>query len=119
MCAELLTSHPQLPGYLRVRAVRQPDEVQRLTSDLDLGEAEAIILAKELGADLLLIDEAEGRRAAIREGINIIGLLGVLVQARIAGQLASVRETTAQLESVAGFRVAEDVKEIIFQAAGE
>jgi predicted nucleic acid-binding protein len=116
---ELLAAHPDLPGFLRVRTVRQPAEVQRLRADIDLGEAEAIILAKELTADLLLVDETEGRRVALREGVNIIGLLGVLVQAKRKGLLSSVRETTAQLESAAEFRVAEDVKEIIFRAAGE
>jgi uncharacterized protein len=107
---ELLAAHPNL---------RHHAEVQRLSADIDLGEAEAIILAKELAADLLLVDETEGRRVALREGVNIIGLLGVLVQAKRKRLLTSVRDTTAKLESVAEFRVADDVKEIIFRAAGE
>lgn len=116
---ELLAAHPNLPEFLRVRTVRQQAEVQRLRADIDLGEAEAVILAKELTADLLLIDEAEGRRVALREGVNIIGLLGVLVQAKRTGLISSLRDTTAKLESIAEFRVADDVKEIIFRAAGE
>jgi uncharacterized protein len=116
---ELLAAHPNLPELLRVRAIRHHAEVQRLSADIDLGEAEAIILAKELAADLLLVDETEGRRVALREGVNIIGLLGVLVQAKRKRLLTSVRDTTAKLESVAEFRVADDVKEIIFRAAGE
>jgi uncharacterized protein len=116
---ELVVAHPSLPEFLRVRTVRQQTEVQRLHADIDLGEAEAIVLAKELAAELLLVDETEGRRVAVREGVNIIGLLGVLVQAKRKGLLASVRDTTAKLESVAEFRVADDVKEIILRAAGE
>src|SRR5215207_148001 len=62
---ELLVSHVRLPSFLRVQAVRHRDDVQRLQNDIDLGEAEAIVLAKELTADLLLIDESQGRRIAL------------------------------------------------------
>jgi uncharacterized protein len=116
---ELLAAHPKLPEFLRIHMVRQITEVQRLHADIDLGEAEAIVLAKELTADFLLVDESEGRRVALREGVNIIGLLGVLVQAKRKGLLTSVRDIITKLESVAEFRVADDVKEIICRAAGE
>lgn len=115
---ELLVAHPVLPAFLRVGTVRGQAEVQRLQTDIDVGEAEAI-LAKETAADLLLIDENEGRRVALREGLKIIGLLGVLVQAKRSGLISSVREVTAKIEAVADFRVADDVKEIIFRSAGE
>ncbi len=116
---ELVATHANLPEFLCVRSVRQTAEVERLHLELDLGEAEAITLAKELAADLLLIDETEGRRIAVSEGVKIIGLLGVLVQARRNGLLKSVRDATSELESTAGFRVADEVKDIIFRAAGE
>src|SRR5688572_29836114 len=91
---ELLVAHPILPAFLRVGTVRRQADVQRLQTDIDVGEAEAIILAKETAADLLLIDENEGRRVALREGLKIIGLLGVLVQAKRSGLISSVRELT-------------------------
>jgi len=55
----------------------------------------------------------------LREGVSIIGLLGVLVQAKRLGFINSVRELTTKLEGIADFRVAEEVKEIIFRSAGE
>ena len=48
---------------------------------LDIGEAEAITLAAELGA-LLLIDEIDGRAAAAAAGIPFVGVLGVLARAK-------------------------------------
>ncbi len=93
--------------------------MQRLRAELDLGEAEAIILAKEFRADYLLRDETLGRQVAIREGVKVIGLLGVLLEGKDRGYLTSVREVTADLETIAGFRVAYAVKQIIFREAGE
>ncbi|MBI4658598.1 MAG: DUF3368 domain-containing protein [Verrucomicrobia bacterium] len=116
---ELLQAHHNTPEFLRVEKVLDIAEVQRLRSELDVGEAEAIVLSKEKAADLLLIDEAEGRRVALREGLSIIGLLGVLVHAKRTGLIISVRTLAAELEQTAGFRVSDEVKEIVFRNAGE
>jgi uncharacterized protein len=116
---ELLRTHPVLPEFVRVRPTEKKIDVQRLCTELDLGEAEAIVLAKEISADYLLIDEALGRQVAIREGVKVIGLLGVLLEGKEHGYISSVREVTAELEAIAGFRVADAVKQIIFREAGE
>ena len=49
---------------------------------MDNGEAEAIALAIELKADLLLLDERLGRKVASRFRLNYVGLLGVLIEAK-------------------------------------
>lgn len=116
---ELLATHAQLPPFLQVRTVNDAAEVYRLKRELDLGEAEALALAKQYHADLLLIDELRGRKIAQREGIPFIGLMGVLLQGKQTGRIASVRPVVAELEKVAGFRVSTAVKEIVFRNAGE
>ena len=70
---ELIQAHPVLPAFLRCEQVVNTVEVQRLRIELDMGEAEAIVLAKERHADVLLMDEIEGRRVAMREGVPFIG----------------------------------------------
>ncbi len=57
--------------------------VETLQTDynLDRGESEAIALTQELRADELPIDERQGRREAIRLGLAITGLLGILLVA--------------------------------------
>ena len=67
------------------RNPRQPERVQELRENLDPGEAEAIVLAIEPGADLLLMDEKRGRRTATAAGLTAIGLLGVVTRAKRSG----------------------------------
>jgi uncharacterized protein len=116
---ELLKNHAALPPFLRSEPVTNFSDVERLLTEIDLGEAEAIVLAKEWRADFLLIDELDGRRVARREGVRFIGLLGVLVQAKQRGFIKSVREMTGELERVADFHLSEEIKSIAYRKAGE
>jgi len=78
-------SHP--PDWLRVVTVEN-EQVQQVTDELDLGERAAIALASAIHADLLLIDEAEGRAEAKRRNLRVTGTLGVL---RAAAELGLIR----------------------------
>jgi uncharacterized protein len=97
----LLRTHPVLPEFVRVRPTERKADVERLCTELDLGEAEAIVLAKEISADYLLVDETLGRQVAIREGLRVIGLLGVLLEGKDRGYISSIREVTSELETIA------------------
>jgi predicted nucleic acid-binding protein len=60
--------------------VRTPGAVESIPN-LHPGECEAIALAAELGADLLLMDEQHGRSAARARKLNVTGTVGVLERA--------------------------------------
>jgi predicted nucleic acid-binding protein len=116
---ELLRAHAVLPGWLRVGQVGDPVEAARLMEFVDRGEAEAIELAKELRADRLLIDERKGRLLAAREGVPVIGLLGVLLLAKRRGLIPSARVLLDRLELEAGIYLSADLKEEALRTVGE
>ncbi len=68
--------------WIKPQQVTNQNFVTQLTVDLDPGEAEAIALAIEVNADRLIIDERLGRRIATQSGIQIIGVLGILIAAK-------------------------------------
>lgn len=90
-----------------------------LQLDLDKGEAEAIALAVESEAGLLLMDERRGRRAASRLGIPVVGVLGILVKAKETMLLPAVKPVLDDLRSKAGFRVSRQLYERVLQEVGE
>jgi len=72
--------------------------VDRLPNVLHEGEREAIALAKERGAQLL-IDEIRARRIARDQGIEVIGTLRILDEAKRSGHIGLARPVIAQMQS--------------------
>lgn len=106
-------------GWIRAQDVRSRSLVLALSLDLDPGEAEAIALAVEVGADLLLMDERRGRSAASRLGQSVVGVLGVLVDAKQRGVLPAVRPVLDALAVHAGFRVSQALRDHVLATVGE
>jgi len=106
-------------AWLQRRTVANRALVRALLSQLDLGEAEAIALAVEIGADLLLIDERRGRQIASRLGLHTLGLLGAVIEAKRNGTLERVKPVLDDLIAKAGFWVGEELYSRVLQEAGE
>ena len=116
---ELLRSHPSLPGWLRVEGVKDTAQASRYAEIVDIGEAEAIELARELRAERLLIDERKGRRLAVAEGVAVIGLLGVVLLAKRRQLISSARVLLQRLEDEAGMYLSEEIKSAALKTVRE
>jgi uncharacterized protein len=116
---ELRRYHEELPSFLRYTTPRDVARLSRLARELDLGEAEAICLACELKADRLLIDEKRGRAVALREGLAIVGVVGILVAAKHRGLIQSINGLILRLEAEGGFRLSPAVRASALRSMGE
>ena len=65
--------------------------VEYLELIIDRGEAETVVLAEELNADAVLIDDRKARKIATLRGLNVIGTIGVLLNAKDKGLISEVK----------------------------
>ncbi|MGK7954959.1 MAG: DUF3368 domain-containing protein [Crocosphaera sp.] len=65
------------PDWLVIRNIMNASDSQ--LDQLDKGEREGIILAEEMKANLLILDDKLARTIATQRGLKIIGLLGILL----------------------------------------
>ena len=107
--------HPGSPETVRTWAekppswlkIRQPRAMTEPASELGRGEAEAIALAREIGADLLLMDDRDGTRYARQSGLRVVGTLAVIDEAASRG-LLSLPEALERLQRT-NFRVSDEL----------
>ncbi len=107
----------QQASYIHTTPLQDPRRAD-LLSDLDRGEAEAIALALEQNADLLIIDERWGRRHASRLGISLTGSIGILLKAKEMGYITAVKPLLTRLEQ-GGIHLSLALIEQALQQAGE
>lgn len=93
--------------------------VHRFRSDLDAGESEAIVLARELKASLLLMDERLGRRIAIDAGFEVMGVLGILAEAKARGLIPFCAPVLDAMIKDAGFWIGAGLRAGYLRALGE
>jgi len=104
--------------WIHPRTVRDIAAVAHLPSILHTGEREAIILATELHAQLL-IDERRGREMATARGLEVFGSLRILGEAKRSGVIPAVRPIIQELLD-AGYWIDEErVIHVFLEEMGE
>jgi len=118
---EVVASHPGKAGVAEIakatwigqQTVKDKPLVNLLRQDLGAGESEAIVLAREISADVLLMDERRGREAAKRLGITCTGLVGVLLEGRRRGIVSDPVSTAQDLRDLAGFWISDELMALL------
>ena len=84
-----------LPEWLEIRSATHSEapDLERLGA----GEREGILLAEEIRAEWLIIDDHDGRQAAVRRKVRVMGTLRVLDEAAARG-LINVSEAIKRLQ---------------------
>ena len=84
--------------WIKVHTIRNIDAHSFLPM-LDRGEESAIILAIEQDADLILLDDLAGRRAAMMKGLNVMGTLGFFKIMHHKGRIKNLRDILDPLQN--------------------
>jgi predicted nucleic acid-binding protein len=107
-----------LPAWIEMLQPRDQNYQATIEEEVDKGEASAIALAVELQNCLLIIDDLRGRKLAHELGLNIIGTLGVIVDAKLKGIIPSIKPILSKVKKT-NFRISEELERILLRGAKE
>ncbi len=124
--SELTSGGSHVPGayevesfpWIKTLRVKNIAEVESLGKTLDQGESEAITLANEIKADLLIIDERLGREKAESMGIKIVGIVGILLLAKKKNIIIKIEPYLEHLRC-SGFRLSQQIYDKALNLANE
>lgn len=106
-------------NWIIIKDCTQIEQVNEFKKELDEGEAEALTLAIELDADILLIDEFKGRTIARQKRIPVLGLLGILLEAKKRNLIENVKHEMDKLITDANFWISSELYQEILNSANE
>ena len=106
-------------NWIKVQKVKDKGMVRLLRVELDEGEAETIALAHEMNANLVLLDERDARRVAMRMGLKVLGTVGIMLWGKQMGKFMSLREQLDDLRVQGKFRISQRLYDRVLQEAGE
>ena len=119
--AEMLGTWREAAGatVIEVLPVTNTDLVKELSTTLHVGEAVAIALALQIPDAVLLIDEADGRKAAMRRGLKLVGTVGILLRAKEQQLIERVEPYLQALRTKARFWLSDNLYNHALVSAGE
>ena len=104
--------------WIRVMTISNLAAKEMFTSALHDGEVETMLLAKEIEADLVIMDDGLARRHAKYIGLTVTGTVGVLLRAKSSGVINEVRPVLDSLIQN-GFYISDNIYSEVIRLAGE
>ncbi len=105
-------------GWIEIKPINEKTQVNFLMASLEKGKAEVLALAKEINADLILLDEEKARKSAVIAGFEVMGLLGLLIVAKNLGLLKEIRSSIQELKRKR-FRISDKILVEALRKVGE
>ena len=108
----------ELPFWFKIEQPQNKNYQILIEASIGKGEASAIALAIELDDCLLIIDDLKGRKFAQQLGLKITGTIGVIIEAKLAGIISSVKPVILKIKAT-NFRITKQLELLILKKAGE
>jgi predicted nucleic acid-binding protein len=108
----------ELPDWIVIECVKDKKYQGFLETQIDIGEASAIALAKEMESPLLLLDDLKARKLAAKLNLKFTGTLGVIHKAKQIGAIEKVKPLIDKLLAT-NFRISANVTEELLRKNNE
>ena len=114
----LLEYGENMPDWIEVQQVKDNYRQQLLEMQIDKGEASAIALALETVDNIVILDDWKARKVAERIGLSVTGTLGVIIKAKNAGIIISIKSYLDKIRET-NFRISAELEQIALREANE
>ncbi len=104
--------------WIRVEKIENQMAKAMYKTQLHDGEVEVMILSKEIGADVVIIDDANAKKHAKYLGLPVTGTLGVLIKAKQKGYVSELKPVLYQMAQN-GIYISQKVIKLCLEQAGE
>lgn len=108
----------ELPDWIIIECVKDKKYQDFLETQIDMGEASAIALAKEMESPLLLLDDLKARKLAAKLDLKFTGVLGVIHKAKQIGVIEKVKPLIDKLQAT-NFRISANIVEELLKRNDE
>jgi predicted nucleic acid-binding protein len=107
-----------LPHWVEIATVSDIYKQQLLEIQVDKGEASAIALALETTGCKIILDDYKARRIAAQLGLSYTGTIGVIIKAKLAGIIPSVKPLLKKIKET-DFRLSAEIEIMALKEAVE
>ncbi len=107
-----------LPNWVEIATVKDKSKQQLLEMQIDVGESSAIALALETTDCTIILDDYKARRIADKLGLNVTGTIGVIIKAKINGNILSIKPFLEKIKKT-NFRLSPEIELLALKEANE
>lgn len=104
--------------WIKISEIENQSHKKMYQAKLHDGEVEVMILAREISADLLIIDDQAAKKTAKFLGFQVTGTLGVLLKAKSQKIIMNIKPILEKMESE-NFYINDEIKKLVLKTANE